>query len=223
MCLFSQAPGYMGKKVTIGCSAALHPNAFSFFYSSDLKYTHPIFTYSAYSNFVIAKCREISLAVRFSNRKINNAYYSEDEGAIIPEYERFSLLEYSLSIKRFSKIRFAPIGIYAKWEIFYLSGQINYDAYVANGYDLSTQSYKPFNYSAGEINFHGFGGAYSLGKQRVFADKIVIDYGFRPSFMFIKPLEESSHYEEYLAKYSSGPLNGIPIMHVYFGIGFLAF
>ena len=219
----AQVPGYMGKRITIGYSTLLHPNAFSIIYNPDLKYSQPVFTHAFYLNAIVGKHRELSFAFRYSNRKVDNSYFLRYEDSVVPEFERFALFEYSLSIKRFSKARFAPVGIYAKWELFYLTGQINYNAYQARGYDQVTQDYRRISYSGGKMGFVGFGGAYSLGKQRIFADKFVVDYGFRPSFMFIRSLDQSTTYEEHLTSYSSGRLNGLPIMQVYAGIGFLAF
>lgn len=201
----------------------LHPNAFSVIYNPHFDYSGPVFTHAFFLNAVVGKQRELSFAFRYSNRKVDNYYFKLDDDAIVPEFERFALFEYSLAIKRFSKARFAPVGIYAKWELFYLSGKINYDAYQARGYNAVNQSYERVNYNGGKMSFVGFGGAYSLGKQRIFADKIVVDFGFRPSLMFIRSNDQSTSYEEHLTQYSSGPLNTIPIMQVFAGIGFLAF
>lgn len=222
----AQVPGYMGKRFTIEYTPALHPNAFSFFYSANLKYSRPIITHSVNLNIVVAKHRELSLAVRYSNRKIDNSYYkSVQEEDRVPAFERFALLEYSIAIKRFSKARFAPVGIYAKWELFYLSGKLNYDSFEGLRYDVATQSDKLFVYPGGKLEFVGGGGAYSLGKQRIFKDKFVFDFGFRSSVMFLKSASnyDGSIYVEHLSRDVREPLTAIPIMHFYAGLGFLAF
>lgn len=220
---FSQTPGYMGKKLTIGYSVLLHPNAFSYFYSADLKYAGPVPTHVLNINIVVAKHRELNLSARYSNRKVNNLYYTHASVANVPNFERFSLMEYSLAIKRYTKTKFAPLGLYAKWEISFLSGWLNYDDYEEIEYDPYTSSDKMVAHKGGKINFMGGGGAYSLGKQRIFSDKYVFDVGFRCSLMFLRSNSEDSHYEEHLVKSAIGPLTATPITSFYAGIGFLAF
>lgn len=220
----AQVPGYMGKKVTIAYSTLLHPNAFSYFYSANLEYSKPIFTHSLNMNIVVGKSREIGLSLRYSNRKISNTYFkTQYPQSIVPAFERFGMMEYAVSIKRFSKARFAPIGIYSRWEVFYLTGKLKYDSYQAMKYNILNGEEELTSFGHGEMNFYGGGGAYSLGKQRIFKDKYVIDFGFRPSLMIVSFGDERTVYEEHLSQDIRVPLTLTPIMNVYAGIGFLAF
>jgi len=221
--VLSQTPGYMGKKVSFGLTSLCHPNAFSLIISSNLKYSRPIITNGLHLNIVTGKRSEIEFGMRYSNRKIDIPSAPNGNDINTPSFERFSLFEYGFAFKKFTNTKFAPLGLYSKYEVFYLSGQLNFQAYQVYSYDPIISNYTFIEKEGGVMNFKGGGVAYALGKQRVFKDLFVLDFGFRNSLMFLRSDNSGNQYENSLERSVLDPISFLPITQFYIGIGLLAF
>ncbi len=219
----AQYPGYMGKKFTFGYSVAVRPNFLSIIYGPNIKYAGPALTHSLGINIVHSQRREISLAARYMGMKVGNSYYGDANTSGIPAFEKYSQLEYSLGFKKFGKSQFAPLGLYSKWEIYYASGRLKYDAFQMEGYDPITGSEKLMNYEAGIVKFNGAGGSYSFGRQRVMNHKILFDLGMKVSLMILREGSGTTSYEERIASSVKYGLVELPLVNFYVGFGFLGF
>ncbi len=217
---FGQVPGYMGKRMTIGYSNMLCPNYLSF--ALDYSVNKAVLTHSFNINYIISKQREICLSAKYFNRKINHPsidpsnYYSE-----IPDFEKLSVIEFSLGFKRFNKSKFAPLGAYSKWEGQFLKCKMNYKEYLGNDEFATTPVL--VTKEGGDFNLNGIGVSYSRGRQRVFSDRFVVDYGIRGTLMVITTSDAKENYEKSLSSDVSSTLNLNPIFNVFIGIGLLAF
>jgi hypothetical protein len=228
--VFSQSIGYMGKRVIFTHSSFYFPafqepsarrtegfkmnvtkslgidlvasNKYTFCF--DAKYLLTGVSYSAGRNYQ------------------NSAIHSQ--GSITPA--KLIALQYSLALKRFRKKAVAPIGFYVKWEVFYQMYWLKYDT--ENFYEVN-YSY-PYTYKiekadggSGNIRMVGYGAAYSVGRQRIFNDKIVVDYGIRGAVCLPARNSLRNQVEKSLAENSYNRILSHQFFSLKLGVGFLAF
>lgn len=215
---FAQVPGYMGKRVTIGYSASLCPNLLNISSGSHT----PVLSHSFNINYIFTKQREICFSLKYCNREIINRDYIYHAYLISDEYEKLSSLEYALGFKRFNRSKFAPIGAYSKWEGLYVAGWMNYAAYGSTQLNYAGVSTNISN-NGGTIQINSFGGAYTRGRQRIFKDKLVVDFGVRIAVIHVIQDVYPNNYESNRAQDVWTTLNFNPILNGFIGIGFLAF
>ncbi|CAN5499084.1 hypothetical protein BH10BAC1_BH10BAC1_13890 [soil metagenome] len=219
MQLFAQTPGYMGKRFTVMYTNSISPGFWTYLYGDRL---HPVLSHTLKMNVIVSKQREICLAAQFSNRKIgiiDNQFLPSTSTVL---YEKFGSLEYSFGLKRFNRSKFAPLGGYAKWDISYIMGWVKYAGYTTYSNDPAGNS--ETLHDGGSIAFKGVGGSYSRGRQRVFKDKVVVDFGLRATLIGLTETKNTkNNYESEIGSRVTGSLNLNPLVNVYIGIGFLAF
>ncbi|MGZ4048686.1 MAG: hypothetical protein ACXVNN_04935 [Bacteroidia bacterium] len=217
----AQIPGYMGKRFTIGIGNAISPN-FNVLLKLDnpnSTYYGPTLTTALNIDYVYSERRVLSVSLRYLSRKAESDYYI-DPYIKETNTERFNMINYSFGIKRFGKKSIAPVGFYTKIEGYFIEGWINYKSYS----DLDRYTYNSLiGYPGGRINFKGAGGAYSVGKERIFFDKFPVDFGARATLMALFYTTNSSDHEKQLAVNATDPINFMPVFNIYIGIGFLAF
>ena len=174
---FAQVPGYMGKKFTIGISNSIshNMNLFYFLDRFELDYKGPVISNALNMDYVYSVRRAISISVRYMSRKAESVYYSSSENKVLFS-EKLNLMNYSFGIKRFSRKSIAPLGFYSKWEGYAITGWLNYKGFTTSEYNSSLNGYEKVENPGGKINFTGGGGAYSIGKQRIFKDKFVFNF-----------------------------------------------
>src|SRR3989344_2048017 len=217
--LCGQTPGYMGKRFAVGYTNSVNPNLLSLAVGVP---STPDLSHCLKLNYIISKQRELCFSANFSNRKIPfdiiGANYQTEY-----YFEKYSSIEYALGLRRFNKSKFAPLGAYSKWDATFIDGWVNYKEYTYYEYDylndVSVATIKP----GGKVKFKGLGVSYSRGRQRVFSDKYVVDYGVKGTLMLISESETKDSHESEIGSQVSGMLNINPIVNFYIGIGFLAF
>jgi hypothetical protein len=214
-------PGYMGKRFTVGFTEMFSPNFYGIYSTPS---PGPVFSHSLGINYVITKQTELCLAGRFYNRNIADVYYSPSARNDVNYLFKMSTLEYSFGFRRFYRSKFAPLGGYTKWEFMYLKGAVKYDPYQEYQYDYNTQTNITISKSGGKGSLHGFGASFSKGRQRVFEDKLVVDFGFRATLMAMTATRDGSDgHGEDLASTAAASVTFVPIANVFLGLGFLAF
>jgi hypothetical protein len=137
-----------------------------------------------------------------------------------------SIFQYSVGIKTFKRNKDVPLGFYMKWELVYQKGMIRFDEndvryWNYNAYGNS--SYLPYS-KEGKVSYKGFGAAYSLGWQRIFFDRLVLDYGVRFALHF--PYNRNNNGDELETELFSKTYERIlehQLLNVRLGLGFLAF
>jgi hypothetical protein len=217
----AQIPGYMGKRFTIGYSTMFSPNIVGL---TNSPVDPPVLTHVFNLGYVVTKQKELCVSVRYSKRGMHlvTGYYGSPTPPIIT-LEKFTSFDFSLGWKRFSRAKFAPLGSYSRWELAYTKAWINYGPYEADQYDGSTGLSNTVSMSGGKVDFIGFGASYSRGRQRIFKDKFMVDFGFKGTLMGVRNNGIKNRHEDDLQSLVIGSLNFNPIFNLYIGIGFLAF
>lgn len=218
----AQVAGYLGKRfiVGVGNSFAVNLKPLYLLDNPETTYLGPVITNAFNIEYVISNRRSLCFSVRQFTRKIENRYYpSTNFNVVSYGFEKFHLFNYSIGVKRFSKRGIAPLGFYTKWEGYYINGWMDYSPY---SLPVSTfNSYELVQYEGGKIKFFGSGGAYSLGKQRIFKDKFVLDYGVRSTVMVVL-FNSANEYERKLGLKASD-VSIFSLLNFNVNIGFLAF
>jgi hypothetical protein len=173
-------------------------------------------------NYVVTVSKEITASVKYYNRKINAPIYSALDYSEIKHYEKLSCIEYSFGYRKFRKDKISPVGNYVRWEGLFVSGRLNYDPYDTYTYSGST-GYVVSHQSGGQVRFKGVGFAYSRGRQRIFSDKYVIDFGARGEGLIVYSSEGENEYANQISRSISDATTLEPRLSIYIGIGFLAF
>jgi len=200
---FAQAPGYLGKKATIGYSNHLFPAIISAtpgLNSSDsdlnfgINYNHCLtFEYVLKPRFSMGLSYQFfNTAMRMTknfNYDISEANGSFSSISVVYEpkpYQPFmiSTKMYGISFKFFASGMLAPIGKYRKIDLLFITSevtynrsaftQLKYNSYVGGDY-VATRT----NMGTGLYNYKTIALAFTFGKQRVLFDRLILDYGCR--------------------------------------------
>ncbi len=229
---FSQVAGYMGKRFII--------THYSFYFPA---FKQPSFRSTQGFKMNVTKALGVDIAatgrssICFAVQYIltgisyqnavgyNYSYIQHEEGSTIPA--KLNVMQYSIGLKKFSRRSFAPIGFYMKWEMFFQQYIIKYDpldfyTYGSDGYYYSPQ-YRALDGGSGLVKMKGIGSAFSIGKQRIFWDKIVVDYGIRASLSAPLPYRFANAVESSMAAKAYDRVLNNQLLNVKLGIGFLAF
>ncbi len=193
---FAQVSGYLGKRFSIGYSnyfmaAGFGPvaNAESNEFLTGINSTHCV-----NMEYTIAKRINFCLSLQTLKTGVNPTKNYQKQISS-PDYLPPLTLTYSpkpylpmqlrtinigLGCKFFHFGTLAPIGKYNKLEFLLFLSHLTYDPNNSFQSSASGQSvYTPLNGDAGDYQFKSFALAYTVGRSRVFWDKIVLDYGLR--------------------------------------------
>jgi hypothetical protein len=250
----AQIAGYMGRRFIVGYSANVSPALLSplantslsentaanneFLNVAGLNVTHGV-------NIDYVIKRGTSFCVSGLMMKTGLAYNGTYD---MPSYQRSlynsSQLYYTPSDDRpiqlnvtsltagfkFSRGYLAPLGRYVKVDIAYFRERVSFDQ---AGFKTSDSNSKKFVQPADQYTFQTIGVGFSFGKQRVFFDRLLIDWGARVGLipatfsevMGITELFESSYLEleDQMKKKAIYRLQGSQLINAHIGIGFLAF
>lgn len=242
--VFSQVPGYMGKRLSIGYSNNFFP---SLLYPSSkstdrgelgLNTTHCINI-----DYAIKKRTEFCVSVEFFKSAIarsdgyiySNGTTNYNSAVYAPGDKTFIQLKstnVSLGFKFFKQGFIAPVGKYRKLEFVLLSDKINYnrnsfyDQYYSSDTALTA-------FGTGEYEFKSFAIAFTFGRQRVLFNSIILDTGFRFGvstntvfkFFLDNLLDGRSTYdiESQFKQDVNKRLFAAQLFNFHIGIGFLAF
>lgn len=142
-------------------------------------------------------------------------------------------LSFNFYIKRFNKKLIAPFGAYRKYELFMLTYKTIYRVKDFNRrYDPSAP-WKGTYVGDGENTNLNLGIAFSVGKQRIFYDRLVLNYSLRAAYVFgtilssgdsSQPVTNRSPVNEtrYIKTSSTLRLAAREMINVTIGLGYLA-
>jgi hypothetical protein len=227
---FSQTAGYMGKRFIFTHSSLYF---FAFKEPSFRKNQGKInATQCLGLEFVATRKYTLCVAVNHAltgttyqpQNNYSNAYHEQGDGLPPP---KVSMIQLSLGLKRFNRKVVAPIGFYMKWELLYqqYTTRYNPDGFYTyfHYYSAYSGQYSKADGGSGKAKSIGIGSAYSVGKQRIYAHKIVVDYGVR--FSITVPLRNylTNAVEKSIADNASYRMLDHQLLNFKIGIGFLAF
>ncbi|MFL5764231.1 MAG: hypothetical protein ACJ77K_09835 [Bacteroidia bacterium] len=224
--LFSQAPGYMGKRFVVTHSCHYFPafgNASLFRRSGWMNVTEAIGADIAMHNNmnICIAAQYIGTGVDYVNG-YSTSFYDIKVADIQHAPAPLNVIQFSLGLKKFRKRMMAPIGFYMKWELLYMKCFLDYDPGAFEVRGVGRHGYSPVS-ETGRIQGSGIGGAYSVGFQRILWHKLVVDYGGR----FELSGTMSGYYEHesdtYMMRNATSRLRNHQILSLKLGIGYLAF
>ncbi|OFY84013.1 MAG: hypothetical protein A3F72_18505 [Bacteroidetes bacterium RIFCSPLOWO2_12_FULL_35_15] len=232
--LSAQVAGYMGRRFSIGYTNLVSPSIGTIYNStvgSQLRIKSLNASQIVDLNYVFHYRKAICFSVSYIGSKIDNTsvigYNQSNYIFSEPENNaRLSSLGFSLGIKLFKRSRFAPVGPYLRWDGLFLLNTIKYQKYAYSYNNYVTHSPETENYNSGQLKSKGFGLALGFGKQRVFFDKLLIDYGIRGAIVITKNDDYNkthSDYEDELSYKTFGKIFLQQFINLRLGIGFLAF
>lgn len=234
----AQVPGYMGKRCSIAYNLWVHPSIgggeSDFFGSGNpndglsLNTTHALEL-----NYIVGQRTALSFTFQYAHLGLglsDNGYYG-GQGSYQyrgPKNYAAVLIEkgFSIGYKLFSRGKIAPVGSYIKWDLMGLFNTIKFETKDVYQYtNLNTGPYQygyvPLALSIKKASAFGGGIALSLGRQRVFFNKLITDVGFRFCLAVAGDPYVGNYYQDkYLISWRVFYNQAINFK---IGIGFLAF
>lgn len=238
MPIFSQVPGYLGKRTTFVFSVAAHPaigEMNSVFATGNPNEDISLnATYAIEYNYLVKPKGAFCLTFNYSHLGLNfednySNTYSYSGSKAFPAYQNLKGL--SLGYKFFSRNKIAPLGTYLKLEGIFVYNTLKY--YTDGAYEMAQESYfdgwgtsyryvkKPLNLKDGKVDSFGGGLSMALGRQRIFNDILVLDFGVRFAMVLAPDGYSNSGYVNEFHTFSRTFFN--QFINFRLGIGFLAF
>ncbi|OFY84012.1 MAG: hypothetical protein A3F72_18500 [Bacteroidetes bacterium RIFCSPLOWO2_12_FULL_35_15] len=187
--VFAQVPGYMGKRFVIGYENYFFPA----FYGPGKNNANPGPSFSP--GFNTTHCLNIDYTVKqrmnvcFSLQHLRTGIAYKGDDYAYPKESKYSgnfstpaqltSNNIGFGFKVFRRGNIAPVGKYQKFEILLFFEKVKYEN---NNFTTHEQNYYenvPITLGTGEYTYRNFAITYSLGKQRIFFNKLVMDYGIR--------------------------------------------
>lgn len=226
----AQVPGYMGKRFILSFTNYAIP-AFEYpmarRYGIGLCYTNVLS-----AEYLVTSRRAIGISAQYvrTGFDYDNIYYNESDRYYKGDPEVPGIvnnLGIALSYKLYGKKRIAPLGNYLKMELLFTKYIVKYNSeefyyrYYPNYYG----NYKELKSDAGSgiIAFNGAGVAASVGRQKIFFDKLVLDYGVRASIMIPFVYDFDTEIENRIRSTVGFRFFSHQFLNLKLGIGFLAF
>lgn len=249
-----QIPGYMGKRFSIGYS--------NYFFLSALSPTANSSSSGAELGINTTNCINLEYTIRnrtnfclsFQNSKTGidpgdmyvesyNGYNYNSYTATysVKPYKPMQITSYNIALgfKFFNSGSLAPIGKYKKLEILMLLNHLEYNrnGFLLNNYTSSGASTYGI-LGTGDYNFNTVSVAYTLGRSRVFFDRLVLDggirFGFVPAGVFAVMYESDEYAASSLYSTTAGTRRGFrnetytrlfafQAINFHVGLSFLAF
>lgn len=249
--VFSQVPGYMGKRLIVGYSNyfmvgfkgpgpinAVPSNENSLTLNNvhclNFEYAHnqhKMLCFSGqYLRTGIAYNNGLS-GGPFDLRNIGDYPYP-NSCKYVGNYSTPALLtsfNIGIGIKSFKHGYLAPVGKYDKFEFLFLFEKIKYDYKNFVQSDNYGSTDIPYPLGTGEYSYKNFAIVYSFGRQKVLNDKIVLDYGLRVSYTPLfnifsaVQMNDASTIEEHFKYETRSRIFREQLFNLHVGIGFLAF
>lgn len=245
---YSQVPGYMGKKVVAGYGFYFHPSFGNMLYEySDRSFNtlHELFL-----EYTTGKKFMLGASLRFFKYTNNNieSVYAYDEGLTYNYAQVDDSPEGTYTIngtnfmiygKAFKKGYLAPWGKYFVFGLCFTRYKTTYDPtemkvlfeqstynYNTNTYDVDQFYYSDFGPTT--QNYKGFDLFFGNGKSRIFANSIVLDYGYTinviaMSRVFVSEIiyPEENYSYNYIENTSKSRVASVNRFNFYIKLGYL--
>jgi hypothetical protein len=232
VCFAQAIPGYMGYRFTVGYSNYFSP---AFLSPTALAYDPP--------GINGVHCLDIDYSIKPRTNFCFTAQYLRSGVVIKSQYGTGSQqvnyvgnfanpislqsINIGLGFKFFKHGNLAPLGKYGKVELLILMETVTLDRkdFVRPDYNANTNTaYTGEN----AFQYKDFALTYTFGRQRVFFNRLVLDYGIRlgftpPAILAVGDSYSKSGLENELRNASLARLFNEQLINYHIGIGFLAF
>lgn len=212
----------MGKRFTVGYGAQMmigFHKAYANYYSEPGEPTTTFnYTHQLGIGYVVGRRLELCASANYFKTKFNTLSYARTTPELVTSECGLSSLSFSFALKHYHRrlANIAPLGAYSKWELLYAVNNVSYPE--RYNYDYAK------NVAGGNVGIKSVGVAFSLGRQRIFFDKLVLDYGLRGALCFSvgKP-QGLGETEGDMYSFGTSEMLHHEFFNVYLGLGFLAF
>ena len=237
----AQTPGYMGKHCTLGYSLNIFPSAVG----ASKKSTDPGLNTTHCFNFEYVIKNRTIFCMSVQTLKTGMAYDGEiNTSSGSYEYAPKPYIPMQLhstnvvfGFKFFKKGTFAPVGKYRKLELSLLFSRLTYGNRSFKFYDYYASSSDYVKIGTGDYRYNTFSINYTIGRQRVFFDRLVLDYGIQFSAFpgivvgavlgdvldFNSSAYETTNLSDRFKNQSNVRLLTHQLVNFHLGLGFLAF
>lgn len=234
--LSAQVAGYMGKRATLVYTFGYHPALGVIIDFFGTQNPHEDFslntTHMLEFNYLVKPKGAFSFVFDYSHLGLgfnDDSRFSYSGSQAYPAF--LNLKAFCIGYKFFSRNRIAPLGSYMKWEGVFVYNTMKYDTKGAfetvqeqnyNGWVTSYATKKnPVTDPSGKVNSFGGGISMSLGRQKIFYDKIVFDMGVRFAFVLAPDGYSNVKYAQEFPTLTRTFFNQVVNLRI--GMGFLAF
>jgi hypothetical protein len=256
----AQIPGYLGKRFSIGYSNYFFPrfpavNSSIGFSDGDKLSTEHVFnsTHCLDVDYIISPRISMCFSGQFSKMDLmkQGSIFSVERGGLsysvqyLPKPNQdmeLNTVNFSVGFKFFKQRFLNPFGWYRKLELILMVNKVVMDEkgfyYMANSNPQIKQS-SPYPLVDGAGRFSSIALAYTIGKQRIFFDKLILDWGIRFGINYsyvvsnLNPLETLFEYENSSIKedtleselkdQGNARIWGAQFVNAHVGLRFLAF
>jgi hypothetical protein len=250
----AQVPGYLGKRFSIGYSNYFSPRMSVLVKGlgliDDRMSTEHLFnsTHCLDMDYILTTKVSLCLSGQFSKTDLfkvgsqfsmheSGTYYNVQYSPRPKEDMGLNTVNISLGFKFFKERYLNPFGRYRKLELIILMSMIQMDE---KGFLYQPSDYKngtpltSYMLSSGADKFNSLVLAYTLGKQRIFFDKMILDWGIRFGFNFsyvfsvMNPITaggglSDNSIENELRNQGNMRIWGAQTVNAHIGLRFLAF
>lgn len=233
----AQVPGYMGRRLMVTYSVWGHPAVPEL--SDILGTNNPHedvslnITQTIALDYIVSKRGALCFGFQYAYLGMGYDNYSSSGDYVYkgkdPFPARLISRGFSLGYKLFPKARIAPVGTYIKWDVIgffntlkYSTEGVSQNVYVTSSGWTGTSGYQRIPLAKEDVSKSagGFGAAFSLGRQRVLANRIIIDGGVRFAIAISNEPAVTGYGQQFMVVdrvfYNQ-------LVNLRLGIGFLAF
>jgi hypothetical protein len=239
---FSQAPGYMGKRLSFYYTPAffisLQPDPATSYFSSGGRGLSPGINlrHDFAMDYVVSKGVALGCSFKYLTSKLPGAFFYTDKQYPLPEDAFLGDVKlrgpaFSVYVKNFNygkRGSIAPVGYYTKWEIMYgrVSGKTG-DLTASNQAPEGYNYVKKFEDLGFEKSQSLFGILFSFGRQSLLFDRLFINtggsVGFVPGGMYFSVGNSYYGTEANYIEAVHYRMMGYFLLNFNLGIGVLAF
>lgn len=244
--MYAQVPGYMGKRFSLGYSnnffiAGLGPTATQYTGINTVHSFNAEYSIKNRTNFCLsfqvsktgmAMDREFYQYMSGSNYSVSYYYKPSPDVPMLLQTKSLGI-----GFKFFAQGTLAPLGKYRKLELLLMFTHLTYpdNSFSVSQYDGYTTQTGRTSLGSGDYNFKTFAINYTIGRQRVLLNCLVLDYGVQFGLMpaglyaytdgdeVFSETSSSKSYEEIFKQEKNKRLFRAQMFNFHIGLGFLAF
>ncbi|HET6244576.1 MAG: hypothetical protein H0V01_08740 [Bacteroidetes bacterium] len=221
LCFGQEVPGYQGKRFSANYDGFIFPALFhptgEFYETSSLAFNK---RHSLGIDYVISRSSSMGMDLQTFKTGFSFKNYGNTRGSIAAK-------NIGIYFKNFHKNDIAPLGLYSKYELLFLSYNVSYSAERVFKNLHESEQYPSYT-NLGPYTALMF--AYSIGKQAVYFDRLILNGSFQSAFspkmfgkFFAQGIGDNPSEKKYIEQITQSRLFGAYFINFNLGIGYLIF